>query len=355
MASEVQVTADIFLNDTPLLDVRAPVEYAHGAFPNATNLPLLDDEERRRVGTQFRLHGQKAAVQLGNKLISGAHKAQRLNHWEKYARVYPGALLYCARGGLRSRIVQQWLKDTGVDIPRVRGGYKKLRRFLFNRLQRPPELLLLGGQTGVGKTELLLSCRHRVDLEGLANHRGSAFGHYPTRQPAQINFENRLAIDLLKVEQTSRLPVLVEDEGRFIGRVNIPPEFLQAMKNAALVVLTAPLEERVQRIYQEYVVERKRLYQTIHPLDGHARFQRVMLDSLGNIHKRLGGDRHRHLHQLMQRAMRHNDAAVHRIWIADLLQWYYDPMYRFQLEKKADRVYFTGDRDEVREYLADYF
>ena len=113
----------IFLNDVPMMDVRAPVEFGQGAFPGVTNLPLMDDGERQQVGTCYKHKGQEAAIALGHQLVSGATKRQRIEAWAQFARAHPQGVLYCFRGGLRSQIVQQWLlNEVGIDYPRVVGA-----------------------------------------------------------------------------------------------------------------------------------------------------------------------------------------------------------------------------------------
>jgi len=145
----------LFQNDTQLLDVRPPVEFSKGAFPNAVNFPLLDDEARRKVGLCYKQHGQDAAIDLGNELVCGDLKQRRLLLWQSYFENNPDAYLYCFRGDLRSRTVQSWLKQTGHDIPLIPGGYKAMRRFLVDQIEshvahRP--IVVIGGKTGVGKT-----------------------------------------------------------------------------------------------------------------------------------------------------------------------------------------------------------
>ncbi|PTT62477.1 tRNA 2-selenouridine(34) synthase MnmH, partial [Pseudomonas sp. HMWF007] len=124
---------DIFLNDRPLMDARAPVEFHKGAFPGVINLPLMNDIERQRIGTCYKQHGQQAAIELGHQLVSGTVKAERIQAWADFARAHPDGLIYCFRGGLRSQITQQWLHDeAGIDYPRVGGGYKAMRTFLID-------------------------------------------------------------------------------------------------------------------------------------------------------------------------------------------------------------------------------
>jgi len=194
---------ELFLSGRALLDVRAPVEFAKGAFPNAINLPLMSDDERHQVGICYKEKGQQKAIELGAQLVTPDLQAQRVQSWKDFVQANPEARLYCFRGGLRSRISQQWLADAGVQIPLVEGGYKALRTFLIEELQRLGQALsytLIGGRTGNGKTLLIKRLGSTVDLEALANHRGSSFGSLPGPQPSNIDFENALSIELMRLE-----------------------------------------------------------------------------------------------------------------------------------------------------------
>ena len=145
----------LFVNDTPLLDVRAPVEFGKGSFPAAVNLPLLNDAERQAVGTMYKKEGQEAAIRLGHQLINGDVKAGRIQQWQSFARQHPAGYLFCFRGGMRSHIVQEWLREAGTDYPLVNGGYKALRRFLFEVIDdiiARTNFIIVSGRTGVGKT-----------------------------------------------------------------------------------------------------------------------------------------------------------------------------------------------------------
>ena len=192
--------ASVLLSGVPLLDVRAPVEFAQGAFPASVNLPLMNDEERHRVGLQYKQKGQDAAIVLGHALVSGEIKAQRVAQWVKFAQEHPEGYLYCFRGGLRSRISQQWLADAGLPYPRIIGGYKAMRSFLIEKLNTSiaaSKFVLVAGFTGCGKTEVIQNLDAAIDLEKLAHHRGSSFGKHATDQPVQIDFDNLLAIALM--------------------------------------------------------------------------------------------------------------------------------------------------------------
>jgi tRNA 2-selenouridine synthase len=170
----------LFLSDTPMIDVRAPIEFIKGAFPSSINAPLMNDDEREAVGTCYKEHGSDAALELGHQLVFGDVKAQRLHHWKNLTNTHPDGIFYCFRGGLRSRITQQWLNDIGIDRPYVEGGYKAMRTYLLEQLQQRASegnFLVLSGRTGSGKTEVINDWPHSIDLEGLAKHRGSAFGN----------------------------------------------------------------------------------------------------------------------------------------------------------------------------------
>src|SRR5690606_25940385 len=197
----------ILAADTPLLDVRAPVEFAQGAMPSALNLPLMNDEERAAVGTCYKRHGPDAALKLGHQLVSGVTREQRIQAWRDACQRHPDGYLCCARGGQRSHITQQWLRETGIDYPLIPGGYKALRQAAIQateqRVQRP--LILIGGCTGSGKTDLVRQHPDGIDLEGLARHRGSSFGRTLQAQLSQASFENALAVKLRSEEHTSEL------------------------------------------------------------------------------------------------------------------------------------------------------
>lgn len=334
-----------------MLDLRAPVEFKQGAFPLATNLPLLTDKERELIGTCYKQQGQDRAIQLGHEIVSGEIKIQRMQAWKDYFQENPSASLYCFRGGMRSHLVQQWLADEGINVPLIEGGYKAMRNYLLDVLEQPVNLIRISGQTGVGKTDLLLQLEHMIDLEGLAHHRGSAFGKFVDQQPSQVDFENNLAIEILKKDQKSKQAISVEDEGRYIGSINLPLPFIKSMKSSPVIVLSCPQKERVERIYQDYVVMQKNDYiRQSHEKGGNI-FDESLLLALQKIQKRLGGVRYKQLNQTMQSALENESEELHKQWIYDLLIYYYDPMYDYQLAKKSDQVIFKGDKQEITHYL----
>ena len=350
---------DIFLNDRPMMDTRAPVEFTKGAFPGVVNLPLMTDDERRRVGTCYKQHGQQAAIALGERLVSAEVREQRIQGWVEFARAHPDGYLYCFRGGLRSQIVQQWIKEEGgIDYPRVGGGYKAMRTFLLETIDQAVaecDMVLLGGMTGTGKTELLVQLSNGLDLEGHANHRGSSFGKRATGQPTNIDFENRLAVDVLKKRVGGIQQFVLEDESRVVGSCALPLPLYRGMQVAPMVWLEDSLEQRVERILQDYVINLHAEFVAVHGEQGFALYAERLIASLNNIQRRLGGERHQRMFLQMEEALveqaRSGSVEQFRDWISVLLREYYDPMYAFQREKKGGRIEFAGERGAVLEYL----
>ncbi len=352
----------LLLNDTPLIDTRSPGEFAKGSLPTSVSLPLMTDAERARVGTCYKRQGQAAAIELGHQLVSGDTKSQRVAAWVAFARRHPNGALYCWRGGLRSQICQQWMAEAGCEYPRVVGGYKALRRLLIDeqaRICQQQPLLLLGGRTGCDKTGLIRQLPLTVDLEGLANHLGSSFGRRPGGQPSQLQFENALAVALMKAEQSARpkgAPVLLEDEGRLVGRCALPPDLSRAMARSPLVLLELSLAQRVEHSYHNYILGKLAAWQTHLGMEqGFEAFAEDLTQSLYRVRKRLGGVRYdgisKQLHQALQ-CHQQGDAEAHRGWIEALLVDYYDPMYDYQLSKRQHLIRFRGDREQVLDYLA---
>lgn len=349
--------AALFLEQRPLLDVRAPVEFNEGAFPHTINLPLLTDAERHKVGICYKQHGQDAAIELGYTLVDAPTKAARIAGWAAWARAHPDGVLYCFRGGLRSRLTQQMLaEDAGMVVPRVAGGYKAMRRFLLDTLVTQAarqNLLVIGGRTGCGKTDLLQTLPNALDLEGIAHHRGSSFGRYALPQPTQINFENALAIRLLQLANAPS--TLLEDEGRAVGSRDIPLSLFTPMSSAPLIVLEATLEARVVQSFKDYVLDSLYEFQGMYCADeGFARYSAHVHASLDRIQRRLGGQRYQDMKCLLEAGLHDfaaGDAALLHEFVRRLLLEYYDPMYDYQISRKQERIVFRGEREAVLEWL----
>ncbi len=347
----------LFLNDTPFLDVRAEVEFAKGTFPTAFNEPILNTHERHQVGTCYKQQGQNKAIELGHQLVSGEIKQQRIDRWCQFARNHPGAHLYCWRGGMRSNLTQQWMKQAGVDIPLIPGGFKALRHVLLAELEAAAKspLVIIGGKTGAAKTPFINALATGIDLEGFAHHRGSSFGRRVQEPPCQVDFENKLAIALLKKREVyPGQSLFIEDESRRVGPLSIPLIFWEAMCKAPIAVIDMPQVFRVQRILQEYVVEMAAEHLAVDVTNGFDNYRQHLLASLQRIQKRLGSERYQALKGVMTAALDRQyssgDVSGHEAWISTLLQDYYDPMYEYQLTKKQQRVVFCGDYQQVLEW-----
>jgi tRNA 2-selenouridine synthase len=344
----------LFLKHTPMIDLRAPAEFVRGAFPGSVSLPLMTDDERAQVGICYKTDGQEAAIQLGHQLVAGKTRLERTTAWSEFTEAYPECYLYCWRGGLRSQTVQQWLQEAGIEVPRILGGYKAMRHFLLEELHESitrAEVILVSGKTGTGKTRVVERLARCIDLEGLANHRGSSFGQMPTPQPSQIDFENYLSIQFLRLLDASAQPVFLEDEGRLIGRLALPDELQAKMKAAPMLVVEQTLDERVDVVIEDYIIDLGRRYVLAHGEDGPRLHAEKMLSDLSRIQRRLGGERYQKMQGVMQDAFneqwRTGDVNSHREWTAFLLAEYYDPMYEYQLDKRGGERLFAGDREAI--------
>ncbi len=349
----------LVLNDTPLLDVRAPIEFARGTLPNAVNLPLLDDEQRHQVGLTYKKHGQQQAIELGEKLLNPSLRCERMQLWRDYAERNPDAYLFCFRGGLRSKTTQRWLAETGVELPLMPGGYKACRRYLIEQVESLSEtfkFILLGGRTGSGKTLLLEHIESNIDLEGLAHHRGSSFGATTTPQPGNIDFEHAIAVALLKLQSRQHEAITLEDEGRMIGSACIPEALRNKMAQSPIVLLEEPAAVRVEISRVAYIDELIDAYVTLYGEAGLEAFADHHRNALEKITRRFGDDRKSHALDLFNNALTayrlSSDTSVFEDYVELLLLKYYDPMYDYQLKKKMHRVVFRGNAIEVRQWYA---
>ena len=238
----------------PIVDVRSPGEFEQGHIPTATNLPLFSDEERAQVGTAYKQQGRHIAVQLGLKLV-GPKLPALAQALLELAQINKPLCLHCWRGGMRSGSIA-WLAGT-LELPALvlKGGYKAYRRWVLEYFEQPWPLLVLGGRTGTGKTDLLLAMRQMgeavVDLEGLANHRGSSFGGLGLPpQPSTEQYENRLAASLSAIAGKS--PIWLEAESAQVGRCRIPAGLWRQMGEAQAVEIQRPMAERVEQLVAVY-------------------------------------------------------------------------------------------------------
>jgi tRNA 2-selenouridine synthase len=232
-----------------IVDVRTPAEYAQGAIAGAVNIPLFADAERAEIGTLYKQVGRNEAIARGLDFAGG-----RLREFVQRFEPYRGrrVLVYCARGGMRSASVVSLLASLGYSVTRLPGGYKAFRKYLLGELecQVPPHVIVIHGQTGVGKTPILRRLDNSLDLEDQAQHRSSLFGGVNRRPRTQQQFEANLLHRLLELDFSR--PVWIEGESRKVGPVTIPSELMGAMRGGTMVLLTASVPTRVRRIIAEY-------------------------------------------------------------------------------------------------------
>lgn len=246
---------------TPILDVRSPGEFRQGHIPGAASFPLFDDQQRATVGVAYKHNGQRKAILKGLELVGPRMSEMaeqmlervRLHERDSTRRSEVDLLIHCWRGGMRSRSVAWLAQQVGLRVQLLEGGYKAYRRYVLDRFTTPFRFRVISGMTGAGKTEVLQRLAEAdqqvLDLEGLANHRGSAFGHLGT-QPTVEQFENNLearlsALDVGKV-------IWVEDEARSIGRVSVPRGLFQQYRKAPAIFLDVPRLVRARRLAADY-------------------------------------------------------------------------------------------------------
>ncbi|WP_457577554.1 tRNA 2-selenouridine(34) synthase MnmH [Desulfomarina sp.] len=244
--------------DFRIIDVRSPGEFRKGTIPGAVNLPLFDNDERSIIGTLYRHAGHGEAVARGFELVE-ENLASLVRSFRPYKK--EKIVIFCARGGMRSRSVVNLLEQNGYSVFQLEGGYKKYRHDVLSRLENfAPKLIVLHGLTGCGKTRILQKLDNGIDLEDLARHRSSLFGAIDRQPRNQRAFESHLVrvIDTLGEE-----PYFIEGESRKIGKVFIPRPLAMAMKNGIFVLVKCSLETRVRRIIADYPVEDEKTLQQI--------------------------------------------------------------------------------------------
>lgn len=295
----------------PLIDVRSPLEFKNGHIASAVNIPLFSNLQRAVVGTLYKQQGHKKALFEALKFVSMptiAKKADRLNS--------STLVVHCARGGMRSYAVSWLLEFLGYKVLTLELGYKGYRHWVLEQFQKPYPLFILSGKTGVGKTFFLKKLARYIDLEGLACHKGSAFGAYQRPQPTQETFENLLAYQLYSLTHKNQF-IWLEDESRNIGKIIIPEHFFKQMQNASGLILEDSLEKRCQRILVQYryTPEEK------------------LKASVLKLQKRLGSEETKKVLLYLENNDKKNCCR--------LLLKYYDKKYDYTLEKKKKEKAFS--------------
>ncbi len=302
----------------PVVDVRSPLEFSEGHIRGAVNIPLLNNEERVQVGTDYKQKGQKEAIKTGFRLVG----PRLINIIEETEHVGKELLVHCWRGGMRSNNFSFFVGMAGIKTHTLQGGYKAYRQRAAQMFQQPFHFRIIGGCTGSGKSEVLRALKDLgaqvIDLEALASHKGSAFGGLTLPpQPTTEQFQNELMEEILELDLSK--PVFIEDESIAIGKIFLPPDFWHTMCQSPVLELAVEKSIRVKRLAAEYgTADRKEF-----------------LEAMGNIVKRLGGQ--------------HYNAAKEKLLAGDMegtidiLLTYYDKAYTRGLEKKRDRIKYKFD------------
>lgn len=321
--------AEFLAAEGPIFDARSPGEYKKAHIPGAISLPLFDDEERAAVGICYKQQGNEAAVELGlsfvgPKLVAYVQRAKmERRRWQEERGIDPGqrvgVRVHCWRGGMRSSSMAALLEMAGISVALLTGGYKGFRAWGRAQMAMPKPVITLGGMTGTAKTDILLALGEAgeqvLDLEGLANHRGSSYGALGLPpQPSTEQFENWIAIAWSQFADDR--PIWIEAESRNVGSCRVPPELFEQMMAAPVVEIQRSPEERIEYLAQVY---------------GESSDLEGLLAATERIRKRLGGLRTRQALEAIQRG----DAATA---IAIVLE-YYDRTYRYDLDKRPGAIY----------------
>lgn len=324
---KVNVTRFLELSEiTPIADVRSPSEFIFGHIPGAVNLPLFDDKEREAVGTKYKKEGRLPAILEGLK-YTGPAMSSKLEQALKIAKNRK-LLVHCWRGGMRSEAMA-WLFSLGdIETEVLEGGYKAYRHHVLDSLSEKRKMIVLGGMTGSSKTHILKYLKsigqQVLDLEGLANHKGSAFGALGQMpQPSTEQFANMLFNDWNQLNRN--LPFWVEDESRNIGTVFMPDSFYLNMQDTLSVILMMDVKARLPKLIDEY---------SAYPPES-------LKASILKISKRLGGDNTRDAINAVEMG---NFAKAIEITL-----YYYDKAYLFGLKKKSVKnvVYVSTDSNDI--------
>ncbi|PKQ63506.1 tRNA 2-selenouridine(34) synthase MnmH [Labilibaculum filiforme] len=312
----------------PMVDVRTAAEFETGHIPGAHNLPIFTNEERVVVGTKYKRAGKDAAVLLGLELV-GPKLARFVRQAKKIA---PGKkiLIHCWRGGMRSGSMAWLFETAGFTVYLLNGGYKAYRGYNRELFEEKAEIVILGGMTGSGKTEVLhemIKLGHQVlDLEGVANHKGSVFGALgQADQPTNENFENELA--RIWSSFNFQKTIWIEDESNAVGSVWINDVLFLRMRKAGVVNMQIPKEERIERLVREY-----------------ACFQIEDLKNLVlKIEKRLGGLNVKNAFESLDRGDFHT--------VADITLTYYDKAYLHGQQKRKNQTIYSIalEKDDPKE------
>jgi tRNA 2-selenouridine synthase len=330
---EIPIQHVIDTEDSLFIDVRSPSEFREGNIPGSINLPIFSDEERAEVGTTYKVQGQDPAKWLGMQLVS-PKIPKILEEIGSHAKTGKKPIIYCWRGGMRSKAITTFAEMSGLEVKRLTGGFRSYRHWVIENLNEkllPDRFIVLHGMTGVGKTLVLDQLKENgfptLDLEKCAGHRGSVFGGIGNQVHNQKTFESILLHQLKKIQDLSY--AFMEAESKRIGK-SIQPDFLlKAKKRGVHIILETTHEIRVERIFDEYVK----------PHAPQEQFQERVMEAITPILKRFSTQVKDDILEVLER-------KDYKKLIGILLMNYYDPRYQHKLEEyegsfhtiKVDRI-----------------
>lgn len=341
MHSVISLDDALKLGNIVYVDMRSPGEYAQGHIPGAVNIPLFSNEERATVGTIYKQIGVEDAKQQGLSIVSAKLPliVSEIRSLYKSGRT---VIVYCWRGGMRSKSVVTILELMGIRAYQLLGGYKAYRRHVLEKLSNfplQPQVVVLCGSTGVGKTTILKRLIEQgipaIDLERLANHRGSAFGQIGLGRPQTAqNFDALLLNELVRLNEQSYL--VVECESKRIGNVYLPDPLYDAMQRGIRILMTADMDIRVRRLIAEYT--------DLFNVD-----QDVIRGSINTLRRRLGEKKTDWLLDKL-------DFGQLNEVVETLLKDYYDPLYGYEnaSDDRFNLVVDVNDMEQAVEQISNY-
>ena len=320
---EIIFEESLLLKNPVYIDVRSPGEFEEDHIPGAINLPIFNDEERREVGTIYKVIGRGDAVVRGTE-IGG----KRIGDIISTVAGFQGQdiVISCARGGMRSGAVASLLNSLGIKTYKLKDGYKSYRRYVMNLLNNnaiTPPLFIIQGLTGAGKTEIIKLISNSIDIEGLAGHRSSVFGGIGLKQSSQKSFETGLCRRLVKL---SKAPyIVIEGESRKVGNLHIPDNIFMQMRRSPAIYVDTPMKRRVEIIKKEYdrFHEHERVIKTVKSLK--SKMSCAKIDKLVELYESEKVDE----------------------FIEMLLTDYYDALYSYTLKKMSYIAVIKNDNSEA--------
>jgi tRNA 2-selenouridine synthase len=319
LSNVIEVEDSLELKNRIFIDVRSESEYEEDRIQNSINIPILNDEQRKIVGTIYKQEGKEKAIEKGLELVADKLKDIYIE-LKKLSNEYDNLIVYCARGGMRSSLLVNFYSGLGINMHKLDGGYKSYRNYVINFLENADEnyeFIVLHGLTGVGKTDALKYLEQKsvssLDLEGLAQNCGSVFGYlgFKEKPPTQKMFETLL---FEYIRNSKSKYIFTESESRRIGYVMLPENiYNMTIEKGYHILIEDSIENRVKRLVNQYV-------------NLSYKDDERILESIEKLRKRLGNEKTNYLNEKLH--LKEYDAIA-----KELIIDYYDPLYKYSIDK----------------------